>query len=133
MNKYRSLVAWQRAREITILVMRSTDAAFHPRATVLFDQLRRAALSIELNIVEGYALATRPQFIRHLRISIGSAAEAQCASEIVAELKYLGKEIIDKLNRLLDEVLGCLFGLLRRLTGSPRRAAPRSPLPARVT
>ncbi|PYP94724.1 MAG: hypothetical protein DMD38_14900 [Gemmatimonadetes bacterium] len=49
----------------SLLVMRSTDAAYHPRSTVLFDQLRRAALSIELNIVERYALATRAQFIRH--------------------------------------------------------------------
>jgi len=130
MNKYRSLVAWQRAREISILVMRSTDAAYHPRSTVLFDQMRRAALSIELNIVEGYALATRPQFVRHLRISIGSAVEAQCAREIVAELKYLPENVLNQLSTLLDDVIGCLFGLVRKLAGSLRRPAPRSPLPA---
>ena len=128
MNKYRSLKAWQRAREITLLVMRSTDAAYHPRCASLFDQLRRAALSIELNIVEGYALSTRPQFLRHLRISIGSAAEAQCATEIIKELGYLKAETIEQLDGLLDEVIACLFGLLKWL--GQRRTAPRSRLPA---
>ncbi|OLC06535.1 MAG: hypothetical protein AUH41_12680 [Gemmatimonadetes bacterium 13_1_40CM_66_11] len=110
--------------------MRSTDAAYHARSAVLFDQLRRAALSIELNIVEGYALATRAQFVRHLRISIGSAVEAQCAQEIVAELKYLAENVLNQLSALLDDVIGCLFGLLRKLAGSQRRPAPRSQFPA---
>jgi len=55
MRKYRSLIAWQRARAATLHVFRVTNASYHPRATALFDQLRRAVLSIELNIVEGYA------------------------------------------------------------------------------
>src|SRR5438128_3216601 len=75
MHKYRSLVAWQRAHEAMLLALRTSDAAFHPRSKALFDQLRRAVISIEANIVEGYALSTPLQFRRHLRIALGSAAE----------------------------------------------------------
>ena len=57
--------------------MRATDAQYHPRSRALFDQLRRAALSVEANVVEGYALGTPLQFRRHLRIALGSAAEAE--------------------------------------------------------
>jgi four helix bundle protein len=128
MNQYRSLKASPRARETTILVMRSTDGDYHPRSTALFDQLRRAVISIELNIVEGYALSTRPQFLRHLRIAIGSAAEAQCATELIGELGYMKSEVIDQLKRLLDEVLACLFGLVKWL--GRRSPAPRSRHPA---
>jgi four helix bundle protein len=128
MNKYRSLHAWQRAREVSLAVMRLTDASYHPRSIALFNQLRRAAISVELNIVEGYALGTRAQFARHLRIAIGSAAEAQCATELTRELGYLQPEIADQLDKLLDNAIACLFGLLKRLR--QRRTAPCSQLPA---
>src|SRR3989442_3144876 len=54
MRKYRSLVGWQRARALTIATLKATDAAYHPRARALFDQIRRAVISVEANIVEGY-------------------------------------------------------------------------------
>lgn len=83
MRKYRSLVAWQRARESTLHTFKATNDAYHPRANALFDQLRRAVLSIELNIVEGYA-------------------------------EYLPQSATKRLAQLLDEILACLHGLLRR-------------------
>jgi len=53
MEKYRSLVAWQRAHALVLLVLRTVDARYHPRSRALFDQLKRAVISIEANIVEG--------------------------------------------------------------------------------
>src|SRR3989454_7868250 len=86
MHKYRSLVAWQRAHEAMLLALRTSDAAFHPRSKALFDQLRRAVISVEANIVEGYALSTPLQFRRHLRIAMGSAAEAESLTRAAGEL-----------------------------------------------
>lgn len=114
MRKYRSLIAWQRARELSLLALRATEGVKHRRAIVL-DQLARAALSVELNIVEGYALGTRPQFRRHLRIALGSAAEAECAIDVARTLGWLPDDVTEQLGRLVDEVLACLHGLLRRL------------------
>jgi four helix bundle protein len=113
MRKYRSLDAWKRARETSLLVLRATDEAYHPRALPLFAQLRRAAVSIEANIVEGYALGTPLQFRRHLRIAIGSAAEAQALVELAAEMGYLPAQPAAPIAAALDRTLGCLHGLLR--------------------
>ena len=98
-----------------MLVLRSTDSHYHPRSRSLFDQLRRAALSIEANIVEGYALSTPLQFRRHLRIALGSAAETECFLRIAGELEYLPLRTLNEAGQLMDGVLRTLFGLLRRV------------------
>jgi four helix bundle protein len=119
MHKYRSLVVWRRAHELLLVTLRATDAAYHPRSRSLFDQIRRAVISVEANVVEGYALGTRPQFRRHLRIARGSAAEAECLVRAAGELGYLSADAATAMERLLDEVLALLFGLLR----APDRSA----------
>src|SRR2546425_5732860 len=82
MYKYQSLEAWKRAHAAAVLVMRVTDEPHHPRTRSVFEQLRRAAISVEANIVEGDALGTSKLFRRHLRIAMGSAAEAECFARL---------------------------------------------------
>jgi four helix bundle protein len=113
MRKYRSLVVWQRAHSLSVSMLRATDRHYHPRSRAVFDQLRRAALSVEANIVEGYALSTTPQFRRHLRIALGSAAEVECFLEVVGEVEYLPRATLDELLPLTDLIIGNLFGLVR--------------------
>ncbi|MDP3772745.1 MAG: four helix bundle protein [Gemmatimonadales bacterium] len=113
MHKYRSLVAWQRAHRLAVLAHRFTDAAHHPRSRALFDQMRRAAVSVEANVVEGYGLSTGPLFRRHLRVALGSAAEAECLVRLAEELEYLPAERAGELLALADGSIAALQGLLR--------------------
>jgi four helix bundle protein len=115
-HKYRSLVAWQRAHAVTVLTLKQCDAHYHPRSRALFDQLRRATISVGANIVEGYALSTPLQFRRHLRIALGSAAEAEYLTGLIAELEYLPKDTTGTIERLLERCMAALHGLIRAKT-----------------
>jgi four helix bundle protein len=112
-HKYQSLEAWKRAHRAALVAHRATDAAYHPKSRDLFNQIRRAAASVEANVVEGYALGTTPQFIRHLRIAMGSAAEAESLARLAAELGYLSMETAHELEGLLGGAMMAIRGLLR--------------------
>ena len=120
MHKYQSLDAWKHAHSVVLSALRATDPV-SPRQRAIFDQLRRAAVSIEANIVEGYALGTAPQFRRHLRIALGSAAESECLVRMARELQYLDVDRARVLEQDLAKTLGCLVGLLK--TGIAHRKA----------
>lgn len=113
MRTYRSLDAWKLAHGFAVVTLKTTNTAWHPQARHLFDQLRRAAISVPANIVEGYALGTSPQFARHLRIALGSAAEAEYLLELGSQCGYFppgeGRELAQRAARLL----AVLYGLLR--------------------
>lgn len=85
----------------------------HPRVRSLFDQLRRAVVSIEANIVEGYALGTPALCRRHLRIAMGSAAEAECLTRLAGELGYLPDTFVKESEGILGDTMRTLHGLLR--------------------
>ena len=112
MDSYRSLVAWQVARKLSRHVLTITDSLYHPRSRALFDQIRRAAISVEANIVEGYALGTKPQFRRHLRIAFASAAEAECMIDLAGEVGYLPKKEVQTLTVISGRALKLTLGLI---------------------
>ena len=91
MKSYQSLHVWQRAHNLVVTTLRETDLARQPKTWAVFDQLRRAAVSVEANVVEGYALRAPRQFRRHLR--------DEAVKEILA---------------LSDSTIALLLGLLRR-------------------
>ena len=113
MYAYRTLEAWKRAHQVALVVMRATDVPTHPRTRTLFEQIRRAVVSVEANIVEGYALGTPALCRRHLRIAMGSAAEAECLARLAGELGYLGEEIVKQSERNLGDTMRALHGLLK--------------------
>lgn len=129
MYRYRSLEAWKRAHAAALLALKSTDSPQHPRVRSLFDQLRRAAVSVEANIVEGYALGTGPNYRRHLRIAMGSAAEAECLARLAGEMGYLTETVVGELEQVLGGAMRALHGLIRRSSAPVSAYQPTSPRP----
>jgi four helix bundle protein len=75
-------------------------------------QIRRAPVSVEANIAEGYALKTAPNYLRHMNISVGSLAEVECHREVADDLGYVSG--LDYLN-LIEKAreAGCLLSRLK--------------------
>ena len=113
MHSYRRLDAWKHAHAALRLTLRATDDAYHGKSRALFDQLKRAAISVEANIVEGYALGTPALCRRHLRIAFGSAAEAECLALAAGEADYLDMTIVKQMETTFGGAMKALRALLR--------------------
>src|SRR5438445_12001844 len=88
MKQLASLQAWICANELARSAYRLTREKPLSRHFGLSDQIRRAAVSVHANMVEGYALGTTIQFIRCLGIALGSAAELHCHLEVPRALGF---------------------------------------------
>lgn len=74
-------------KEISFLIKRFPREHFD-----LSDQLRRAALSVCLNIAEGSAKASDKDFNRYLGNSLGSVNEVVAGLDLALELRLINNE-----------------------------------------
>jgi four helix bundle protein len=77
-------------------------------------QLRRAALSVILNYVEGFARRTGDNCLTYkhfLKISFGSLKESQYLIEFSFREKYLNNDGYEKLKKMSDEIGAMLYKL----------------------
>ena len=81
MRDHQRLRAFELADEIAILVYQVTRSFPRDERYGLTSQMRRAAVSIPSNIVEGCSRETKPDYIRFLEIAFGSLRELcyQCS------------------------------------------------------
>ena len=112
-----SLEAWKVARRLSGTAYRLTLEPPLSRHFALADQIRRAAPSIPANIAEGYGLATKPQFVRCLRIAPGSATELRTHLELVQELELSSAQPTEDALGQCDRAIGLIVGLIRSLVG----------------
>ena len=77
----------------------------------LISQIRRAAVSIVLNIVEGSARSSKKDFAVFIDRSIGSAVETRSGLQISVELRFTTEKQITDALELIDE----LFFKLQKL------------------
>jgi four helix bundle protein len=96
---YKKLVAWQNADNLASLVYKVTRRFPRSEQFDLTPQLRRAALPVPTNIVEGYARNARAEFKRFLAISLGSLSETRYLLEFSLKEEFLRekdfKEVIE--------------------------------------
>ena len=100
MKDHTTLNAWKIAREVAIESATICRRHWHPAYSAKFSQLTRAALSVRLNIAEGYAFMNTPTFRRHLDIAYGSAVETGEAIEHAIATEMLppseGAKLLEK-------------------------------------
>ena len=93
MRDHKSLLAWQEAHAVVLALLPAIRQIKYSYANPVFSQLQRAALSVQLNIAEGYALKTSKRFRNHLDIAYGSAVEAAELLELSSELQLLSTDL----------------------------------------
>ncbi|MDN4165711.1 four helix bundle protein [Cytophagales bacterium LB-30] len=84
----------------------------------LTSQIRRAAVSIPVNIAEGSARNTKKEFANFLHISLGSAAELDTLLLLAVDLNLLKKEKVDLLLDELSVISKLINGLIKSLRKS---------------
>lgn len=78
----------------------------------MISQIRRAALSVHLNITEGASRKSEAERKRYYEIARGSIIEIDAALDIATELDYLSNIKIDKLGESMVRSFKILTGLI---------------------
>ena len=81
----------------------------------LCSQVRRSAVSVVTNIVEGCARKTTREYLQFLNIATGSAAETLYLLNLSSRLGFLKTEVYRDFDRKYNHLLAALLKLQRSL------------------
>ncbi len=115
MRDHTKLRAFELADQVVIEVYRVTRGFPKDELFGLTSQLRRAAISIASNIVEGSARSSEADYLRFLDMSYGSAKEVEYQLSVADRLGY-SKELEPVRNKTSEtaRVLNALINAIRR-------------------
>ena len=86
---FQRVIAWQKAHAFVLLVYKISKHFPEEERFGLTSQLRRAAVSIEANIAEGYRKLSKPDKLRFLNIAQGSLEECRDYHILAKDLNYI--------------------------------------------
>ena len=107
---FESIIAWQKAHAFVLLVYEITQQFPIEEKFGLTSKFRRAAISIEANIAEGYKKIGRADKLRFLNIAQGSVEECRDYIILSRDLKYIQAEQFCNLRDYIEETSKLLNG-----------------------
>ncbi len=120
-TRFEDLLTWQKARELTrvILALTKSDEFFQDFA--LKDQLCRAVISVPANIAEGFERDGNREFVKFLSIAKGSAGEVRSLLYLALDLGYISSDQMDESITLSLETARLIGGMIRYIQGSNKK------------
>jgi four helix bundle protein len=119
MRDHRKLRAFELADRLALSVYSATKSFPKDEQFGLTSQLRRAAVSIASNIVEGCARSSHADYVRFLDMAFGSAREVGYQLTLAARLGYVSPDVIAELEKESNEACQVLAALLQSLRKKP--------------
>lgn len=121
MRDHTKLRAFILADEIAIITYRLTR--YFPKEEVygLTSQMRRAAVSIPSNIVEGCARESQVEYLRFLEIAFGSLRELHYQFGLAKRLGYIDEAILTECDVTMAETEKVLGALIRSMRHNNNR------------
>ena len=100
---YKKLLVWRVADQLAHAIYDLTQNFPKEEQFSLTPQLRRAAISVVANIIEGYGRFSKNEFRHFLSIALGSLAEVEYYLEFSLKRVYLNKAQFDKAESLRNK------------------------------
>jgi four helix bundle protein len=97
MRDHRKLTAYKLADALVVDIYRATSSFPKGEQFGLVTQMRRAALSVACNIVEGCARRSLADYLRFLDMAYGSARELEYQISLSHRLRFLDEATHDSL------------------------------------
>jgi four helix bundle protein len=117
-HRFRKIIVWQRGMQFVTKIYEATSVFPSKEQFGLTDQIRRAAISIPLNIAEGSGSSSNREFFHFLTIAKRSAYEVIAGLEIAQSLHY-GKSItLQSLIRDCEEICSMIVGFSKQINES---------------
>mgnify|MGYP006181474677 FL=1 len=116
MRDYQKLDVWKKAHLMVLHVYKVVLPCFPAHEKFdLHSQVKRAAYSVPLNIVEGAGRRTEKDFAHFLDTALGSVQEMEYACFLSKDLGYLDEEKYLEIYKTSGEVKAMLIGLIKHL------------------
>lgn len=119
MRDHTKLRAYQLADELAVQVYDATTAFPKSETYGLTSQMRRAAVSVPSNIVEGCARESQVEYVRFLEIAFGSLRELHYQVSLSKRLGYLDGTAFEKCDAHIFEAEKVLGALVRSMRKKP--------------
>jgi four helix bundle protein len=109
------LLVWQRSHELVLGIYDITKGFPKDEQFGLTSQIRRAAVSVPSNIVEGKARGSNKEYKRFLFVARGSLEEVKYQLLLARDLKYIENSRYLEVLSIADETGKMLNGLINRI------------------
>ncbi len=119
MQPFTDLKVWQRSHKLTLDLYRLTASFPSDERFGLVSQIRRAAVSVPANIVEGTKRSHARDYGRFLNIAEGSNAELSYLIILSRDLGFIDKERSRASLVELDEISRMLYVLRQKVERTP--------------
>lgn len=110
---YKKLKVWEKANKYALAVYHAAQKFPREELYGITSQLRRAALSVALNIVEGQASVSKKDFLNFLNIANRSLVESEYLLEFARDLSYLKQHDYELLEEERRETALLLIAFIR--------------------
>ena len=118
--KFKNLIVYQKSKELVKQVYALLKQFPDDERFALCGQMRRAAISVPSNIVEGMARLSTKDQAHFLNIAYGSLMELYAQLDIALDLGYLSENEFIKIETQIDEIDKMIVALsfIRKQTSS---------------
>jgi four helix bundle protein len=116
MRDHTKLRAFELADEVAVMIYRATRGFPKEEIYGLISQMRRAAVSVPSNIVEGCARESQVEYLRFLEIAFGSLRELHYQFGLAMRLGYTVEQGVSECDAKMmetEKVLGALIRSMR--------------------
>lgn len=114
-KSFTGLNAWQEGHRLVLMTYRLTKNFPKDELFCLTNQVRRCVVSTTSNIAEGFNRHSLKEKIQFYSISIGSVSELQNQLLIARDLKYIERDVFDKVADQTIIVHELINGLIKSL------------------